>query len=349
MSVHLPSSPTVQVLLAIWRRLLGRSSIRNDEEFFSIGGTPELATQLFTEIGQAFGRRLPPESIYHAPTITALAALLENPGTLSCLPLVLLKQGTAPPVFLAHGLGGSVFQFFHLVKHIQTTHSIYAFQAKGMDAVHEPLDRIEDMAQFHLDAMKKCQPRGPYFLVGYSLGGLIVFEIARCLVETGENVPLLAMVDAYPHPRHLRTSQRASLIFQLLRRQASAISTWPPRQAFSSLLRHRDERRPNSRVRKQGVAHQIEASPTPTFERIRDSAARALANYRPKFYPGEIKFVRADIPSEFPADPAAIWANLAAQLAIQTVEGDHESMLKTHFASLGAVLSHYLQHLPCSE
>jgi thioesterase domain-containing protein len=102
-------------------------------------------------------------------------------------------------------------------------------------------------------------------------------------------------------------------------------------------------------VRKQGVAHEIGASPTPTFERIRDSAARALANYRPKFYPGEIKFVRADIPSEFPADPAAIWANLAAQLAIQTVEGNHESMLKTHFAGLGAVLSHYLQHLPSSE
>src|SRR5271156_3255568 len=170
----------IEVLTPIWQRVLQLSPIQINDDFFDLGGDSSLALQLFTEIAQVCDRELPPVTIYQARTIAALAALLEQPTTPRFPTLVLLKPGAnKPPVFLAHGLGGSVIDFFQPVRQIETDHPIYGMQARGIDGLEEPLERIEDMADFYLDAIKKVQPRGPYILVGYSLGGLVVLEMAQ--------------------------------------------------------------------------------------------------------------------------------------------------------------------------
>ena len=152
-------------------------------------------------------------------------------------PLLQLKDGVeAPPIFLAHGLGGTAMDFFQLVKHIQTQRPIYGMQAKGTDGVDEPFDRIEDLAQFHLDAIKKLQPHGPYFLIGYSLGGLVTFEMAQRLTKSGEKVALLAMLESYPHPRFLSLSERVRLGARLATQRASTVGRLP--HARCALLHH---------------------------------------------------------------------------------------------------------------
>ena len=208
-----------EVLIPIWQRVLQQSSVHVEDNFFDLGGDSSLALQLFNEIAKACGRELPPVTIYQAPTITALAALLDQPTTSRFPPLVLMKAGTEqPPVFLAHGLGGSVMDFFQPVKYIQTEHPIYGLQAKGIDGVDEPFERIEDMAQFHLDAIRELQPHGPYLLIGYSLGGLVALEMAHVLSAMGEKVGLLAMLDAYPHMSHLSLGQRLRIRARRARR-----------------------------------------------------------------------------------------------------------------------------------
>ena len=113
----------IEVLTPIWQRVLQLSSIRVDDNFFDLGGDSSLALQLFTEIAQVCGRELPPVMIYQAPTIAALAALLEQSSAPRFPALVLLKAGAEePPVFIAHGLGGSVMDFFQLVKHMESDH-----------------------------------------------------------------------------------------------------------------------------------------------------------------------------------------------------------------------------------
>src|SRR5271170_7389879 len=178
----MPTSTMVEMLTPIWRRVLQLSSVDVEANFFDLGGDSSLALQLFNEIARTSGRELPPVTIYLAPTIASLAAALEQPSDLRFPPLVLLKDGYAePPLFVTHGLGGSVIDFFQVVKHIQTPHSIHGMQARGVDGTEEPFDRIEDMAQFYLDAIRQVQPHGPYLLVGYSLGGLVTFEMAQQL------------------------------------------------------------------------------------------------------------------------------------------------------------------------
>jgi acetoacetyl-CoA synthetase len=308
----LPTFKTMHDLTLIWQRVLQQPSITLDGDFFELGGSPALAAQLFVEIGTTFGRDLPPEFIYQARTIRSLAPLLELSTKPRLNRLVVLQEGTAQqPIFIAPGLGGSPLDFFHVVKHIELTNPIYGMQAKGMDGQDEPLERIEDMADCYLAAVREVQSRGPYFLVGYSLGGLVMLEMAQRLLAGGERVALLVMVDSYPDRRHLSLGQRLRLTIRIARQHAY-------RQPVPGGL-------------------------TPHMQHVRQSAYRALNRYRPRFYADKIKFVRARIVSRFPDDPAAVWGKLVRGLEVETVPGDHQGMLKEHFESLASVLARFVR------
>ncbi|MFZ0085474.1 MAG: alpha/beta fold hydrolase [Candidatus Acidiferrales bacterium] len=335
----------VDVLTPIWERVLQRPAIRQEDNFFDLGGDSLLAVELFTEIERVSGREMAPVTIYCAPTIAALAAVLDEPTAPRFPPLLQLKAGTAEqPIFLAHGLAGTAMDFYQLVKFVRTQRPIYGMQAKGTDGVDEPFERIEDLAQYHLDAIKELQPHGPYFLVGYSLGGLVTLEMAQRLTAQGEKVALLAMLETYPHPRFLSLRQRVRLGARLATHRATTVGRLPLGDALSYIIRPSERRLYVSRDSNGNAPSQVPAgaSHTPTMQRARESAYRALTRYRPCFYQGAIKFVRAETVTDFPDDPAAIWSGLAEQFHVETVPGDHLGVLGTHFEKLASVVSRYL-------
>ena len=342
------NSVAIDQLIPIWERVLQRSPVGANDNFFDLGGDSLLAVNLFFEIEQAFGREMPPVMIYHAPTIAALAAELELPSASRFPPLVLLKSGhQESPIFIAHGLGGSVIDFYQLVKHIESSQPIYGMQARGLDGVDEPFDCIEDLAQFYLNAIKEIQPHGPYYLVGYSLGGLVTLEMAQRLLQDGEKVALLAMLETYPHPRFLSFGQRVRLAARVARHRVRTLSRLPFRDAVSYIMLP-SKRKFYFAKNANGHGNARSELPnggavSPTMQRARDSAFLALTRYRPSQYPGEIKFVRAEIPTDFPDDPVAVWARLAEKLEFDTVPGDHLGIVGTYYASLGSVLSKYLR------
>ena len=303
----------IAVLTPIWQRVLQAPIIGAEDNFFHLGGNPSLAAQLFSEIALASGRVLPAEMIYQAPTISALSCLLDHPDQPRLAPAVLLKAGTdAPPVFIAHGMGGAVVEFFGLLNSLQSPHAIYGMQAKGNDGGEEPFDRIEDLTHYYLDAIREVQSCGPYSLIGYSLGGLVMLEVARRLSANKQEVRLLAMLDAYPHPSQLSLGQRMRLTARRVRRFSWTAAETPA----------------------------IEIGPV--MQRVRDSAYLAWTRYQPGFYAGKINFVRAATPTIFPEDPIAVWGELADEIEIETVPGDHHEMLTKHFDVLGSLLSQYL-------
>jgi thioesterase domain-containing protein len=341
----MPNSKTIEMLITIWQRVLQLSSLGVEDNFFDLGGDSALALALFNEIAQACGRELPPVMIYHAPTIAAQAALLDEPAAPRVPPLVQLKAGSEEPtVFITHGLGGSVMDFFQVVKHIQTPHAIYGMQAKGIDGAEEPSDRIEDMARYCLDAVKQIQPHGPYLLVGYSLGGLVTLEMAHQLAAEGEKVGLLAMLDSYPEIRYLSFAQRARLVTRLATRRATTAMKLPLGEALALLVRPSRRRSLIPRVSYQPPA---DVSLSPAMRRVRQSAYLALSRYQPRFYPGRIRFVRAAIPTDFPVDPSAVWAHLAGKFEVETVPGDHLGIMTTHYEELASAISRYLKDALC--
>lgn len=245
--------------------------------------------------------------------------------------LVLLKAGTeTQPIFLAHGMGGSVDEFRDLVKFIRTERPIFGLQAKANDGVEESFDRIEDLAEYFLDGIKKVQPTGPYFLIGYSLGGLVVLEMAQRLASQGQIVGLLAMLDSYPHPRQVALGQRIRLALRGGKRHISAVIN--PSARFNQ---HLNSSRHGSRDRTRSAFQ----SQSEIMRKAYDSAYEAWRHYQPRFYQGKIYFVRAAISTIYPDDPIAVWGTSAGELEVETIQGDHHGILTEHREVLGALLS----------
>ena len=346
-----PNSTWVSVLTPIWERVLRRSPIDVNENFFDLGGNPSHASRLFAEIAEVCGWDLPIEAICRTPTIGALAACLDEPAKLPRSPLVPLNAGTEqPPVFISHGLDGGVIKFFPLVRHISSRCAFYGIQAQGFDR-KPALDCIEDMVPLYLDAIQKLQPHGPYFLIGYSFGGLVMLEIARRLLAQGQNIARLIMLDSYPHFRQLSSAERVRVIIRRANGHLSEIIRLPPPEAFSYMRRRWLHR---SRI----SSKQIDGPPdVPTqmsgkliAQLVQDKAELALGRYRPQFYPGKITFLRSETGSYFPGNPVTVWAHLAAEFECTTVPGNHQSMLTEHFANLASTLSRHLsEQLPANK
>jgi thioesterase domain-containing protein/acyl carrier protein len=325
---NVDTSSTIQVLTDIWQRLLQLPSVSPEDNFFEFGGDSALAVQLFSEIADATGQQFPPVMIYHVPTIASLAALLEQRSSAELSPLILLKKGTqGPPLFIASGLGGGPAEFFQLVKHVDTPNSVFGLQPKGIEGLDTPCDRIEDMADFYLKAVRRFQPDGPYILAGYSLGGLVTLEMARTLRASDQTVALLLMIDSYPDIHSLSSGQFLKLLAQRGKRRVVTFGK-PPR--------------PDIRL---GGLSSSDAIPTfaPAFERVRDAAYQALRRYKPRSYSGAVKFIRAAQVTEFPGNPRAVWSHLIPELEVETVPGNHLGMLTKHYEELGGVLSRYLK------
>jgi thioesterase domain-containing protein len=246
-------------------------------------------------------------------------------------PLLLpLKPGTVmPPLYMAPGIGDSAAGLLPLAGRIRVGNPVYAFQMQGFDGAAAPHESIEDMAQFQLQGIRQLQPHGPYILIGYSLGGLITLEIARRLQQAGEKIALFAMLDTYPHRRTLRFRPRLRLLSRLAVRRVSGMLRLNPA--------------PESGSRKPSNAVQAERSNAQALQRVKDAQERAWRVYRPRFYDGEVRYVRAAIPSFFPSDPVPVWSHLVRSLQVETVPGRHLEMVSTQVDAVATVLTRYVE------
>ena len=105
-------------------------------------------------------------------------------------------QGSSPPFFCVHAVGGNVFSYVSLARRLGVAQPFYALQARGLMGEQEPHTRIETMATDYIHAIREVQEKGPYMLGGWSMGGLVAFEMACQLQQQGQQVALVALFDA---------------------------------------------------------------------------------------------------------------------------------------------------------
>ncbi len=186
-----------QDLARIWQRLFGVDDIAFDQNYFDLGGDSSLAVQMFAQIEQAFDVKLPLATLYEAPTIAELAEILcGGEAATGWSPLVEIQPlGSRIPFFCFHGAGGNVLSYRKLSQYLGVDQPFYGLQAQGLDGGARPLESIEEMAALYVKEIRKVQPRGPYLLGGYCMGGTIAYEVARQLQSSGEAVALLALCD----------------------------------------------------------------------------------------------------------------------------------------------------------
>jgi len=219
-----PSSPEEMFLIDLWKELLSIPEISIHDNFFELGGHSLIAVAMIARIEKETGNRLPLAALLEYNTVSRLAKLLQKPNSTevnnqqdiynSLVPIK--KEGTKPPVYLVHGAGLHVLMFQTLAAHMGEDQPIYALQARGLDGRFEPLDNIEAIAAHYLSEILTQNPKGPYFLAGYSFGGLIAFEMARQLKAQGKEVAMLGMFDTVVR-FHLSENGQSKSYYQQLR------------------------------------------------------------------------------------------------------------------------------------
>ncbi|WP_289500830.1 amino acid adenylation domain-containing protein [Gloeocapsopsis sp. IPPAS B-1203] len=193
-----PQDPLELQLTNLWEQVLKTYPVGVRDNFFELGGNSLLAARLFSRIEEMFSEKLPLATLFQAPTIEQLACILQEKGrNTSWKSLVAIQpKGSKPPFFFVHTKGGNVLGYRSLA-HYLGDQPFYGLQAKGLDGKQTPHTRIEEMAADYIREIQELQPFGPYFIGGYSFGGLIAYEMARQLQAQGQKIAALVLVDTY--------------------------------------------------------------------------------------------------------------------------------------------------------
>ena len=72
------------------------------------------------------------------------------------------------------------------------------YQARSFTDPELCMRTLEERAIDYIDEIRKIQPAGPYYLLGWSVGGLLAYAIACLLQRRGERVAFLSILDAMP-------------------------------------------------------------------------------------------------------------------------------------------------------
>jgi thioesterase domain-containing protein/acyl carrier protein len=338
---------TIARLIAIWSRALQLPSVDIDANFFDLGGDSLMAVGVFLEIERDLGVKFPITAIYDAPTISELAGLIENEAVPPALDhFVTLKPGDdGAPLFIVHGVGGTVIELGNLGKRIRTSKAIYAIQARGLDGLEAPLERIEDMAALYVEEIRRRQPVGPYCIGGYSFGGVVALEMAR-LLGAG-NIAQLIMIDAFAHPRTWPLKSRATVRARKLIGRLREIAHQPPRRTVVALrrkvlgmFRNRQTRKAERAAYINSWLGAVDPNLPLALRQTRVAGDAALIAYTPRRYPGKVTFIRAGKTGPvFPSNAANVWKRLTGTFELHTTEGDHRSILGEHAPALAERIS----------
>ncbi|GAA5171432.1 hypothetical protein GCM10023321_70000 [Pseudonocardia eucalypti] len=178
---------------------LGARACGPDEDFFDLGGNSLTGTLLLARVRKVFGVRLTLPDLAAAPTPRELAARLDRTGSGGAEDLLALRpRGDGPPVFCLPPAAGLGWSYGRLLGVISPVHPVYALQSPGLRADQPPLEDMTELAEHCVELIRRTQPRGPYHLLGWSFGGVLAHAVAVALRAAGQQVAMLAAMDAYP-------------------------------------------------------------------------------------------------------------------------------------------------------
>ena len=354
-----PSDAIEEVLCKIWEETLGLERVSLDDNFFDLGGHSLLAFRLMGRIKQEFDPSISIAETFKAPTIRTMARMirLRNQGHTKWSPVVPLKpQGTRPPLFCAPVYGGSAFYYRTLSSFIDEDQPLYALEPIGLNGVDEPHTTVEEMAAYYITHIRTIQPKGPYALCGLSLGGVIAFEMARQLIEAGDDMGCVIMFDSLsPGFYGTAAEYKPGKLEQTLKRirytvlsQIDEITAWPTlgdRLGHATSTTRKFVRRIRNRLKglpwKEAYVHPNSLDLPEAYHKVIAAEERAIVSYRPKSYPGRVVLIKAHLPApDVKTEVTEGWIDIAPGLEVVPTPGTHFTMLEEPCVRISAAHLH---------
>ncbi|MFG2091540.1 amino acid adenylation domain-containing protein [Spirillospora sp. NPDC048824] len=338
-----PRTPEEERLCAIVADVLGLDRVGADVSFFDLGGDSIAALKLVTRARRA-DFELTPRDVFTHQTVEALTRAGGPEDRLGFEMLLPIRtSGTRPPVFFVHPAGGLSWSYLQFQRHLAPDQPMYGLQAAGFTRPELP-GTVGEAAEDYLEQIRAVQPSGPYNLAGWSLGGLIAYEMAVRLQAAGERVGLLTLIDAY-HTQDLESERREILpeLLESIGIDAGMIAADgnPDMEQIMAVLAARDD-----------ALATLGEDDLVNVYRNYENGLRQAEEYRPGRFRGDIVFFTA-LQGRTGDSPTARsnWGPLVeGEIEDYPVDVDHHLLMEPGpAAEMGAVLAAKLDKLQSTQ
>jgi thioesterase domain-containing protein len=184
-------------LKKIWQHLLNVKSIALDDDFYQLGGDALLVKALAVSVLKHFKLNWL-EELNAIPSIFCEQLSLVSKNSSESIVSTLVpqsKKGSQPLVFI-HPIGGTLFSFTPLLKHLSYPGKILGIYDPLMKGDYRKFDSLERQAEYYVEQLLPFLSQS-CFLAGYSSGGTLACEMSRLLNAAGVSVSHLFLFDSW--------------------------------------------------------------------------------------------------------------------------------------------------------
>jgi amino acid adenylation domain-containing protein len=315
-----PADQIEERLVALWEDVLGVHPVSVDDNYFALGGHSLLALRLFSQINLSFQVELPLATLFHAPTVGSMAALIRDSAVQrTASPLVPIQpKGAKRPIFCVGPLNGEVIMFRPLALELGLDQPLYGLQP--FDLPGKP-STVEELASSYIQEMRKWGEPQPACVMGYSFGGLVAFEIALQLVRDGAEPPTIVLIDA----NYLSACKAREAWSHRMRRYQHHLHRIVHGAAGFDYLAGLLQRRSLSMIQK--LSHAVNVGLPKAMGQTARLQLYAAENYHAKRYRGPVYLVKAESRPEFFDKPDLGWGDIVSDLRVRTIPGDHSTIM----------------------
>lgn len=242
----------------------------------------------------------------------------------------LAAEGRERALFCVHAIGGTVGFFNPFAERLSSVRDVYGLQCHGVTPGNDPDLTVEAMAERYVAEVTALRPHGPYEVVGYSMGGLIAFEMARQLTLGGERVALAGMLDTVPPGKVVAPIETAGALSLVSR----AIGLFPP-------FEPEDPDRPDDELLEEFRAAAVAKGVLPEKFRARDLRpmidiytvnGQAANDYRPRSaYPGDLHCLFTESAGLY-RDQENWYRYITGKVVVDMIEADHFTLMHEQHA-----------------
>jgi amino acid adenylation domain-containing protein/FkbM family methyltransferase len=338
-------------LVQIWQEVLDLRSISVKDNFFDRGGHSLLAVRLLSRVRRVLNVELPLSVFFkQQPTIEQMAVHLRQQAESDqhqYSPLVEIQRGAVdvPAFFCVHPSGGNVLCYARLARHLGLNQSVYGVEAHGVHAGQVTLKSVPEMAASYIKAMRTVQPVGPYQLGGWSMGGLVAYEMAHQLQAQGLEVSLLALIDTSAPPGVYAMGEPDELSLMVLFAQDMGLS-WQDLEVSLEEMVKLDAQDQlvwllELAITAGVVPPDIERSQIERLYHVFKTNVRAMLAYEPEPFQGRVTLFKAEEPLPGSGLQSS-WEDYALEgVEIHSVPGNHFTMIREpHVRVLARALAH---------
>jgi thioesterase domain-containing protein len=240
--------------------------------------------------------------------------------------------GNGLPFFCVHPVGGQILCYKTLSTHLGFEQPFYGLQARGLDENQVPQTQIEDMAAYYIEAIRSVQPDGPYMLGGWSMGGVIAYEMAQQLEAQGQRVSLLALMDATPaNPEDAGPVDEITLLANFAHDLGLSVDRLQlstdelAKLDAEELLSYTLQRAIEARI----VPQNFQLAQAQRLFEVFKNNVQAMQSYRPKASSQRVTLLKAADRLTVETDETMGWGALTSgEIEIHTISGSHFTIIR---------------------